>query len=53
MAAKKKSTKVKAPTAAQLAAARKSYKEVSAANKRLELALKKHRNAVSPMWFIG
>jgi hypothetical protein len=53
MAAKKKSRKSVIPTFAQLDKARKTSKEVRAANKRLELALRRHRDAVSPMWFVG
>jgi hypothetical protein len=52
MAAKKRSTRAKVPTAAQLVKARKMSKAVHSATKRLELALRKYRDAVSPMWFV-
>jgi hypothetical protein len=52
MAAKKRSTRAKIPTAAQLVKARKMSKAVSVARKRLELALRKYSEAISPMWFI-
>lgn len=52
MAAKKRTTRAKVPTAAQLVKARKMSKAVSVAHNRLELALKKYREAISPMWFI-
>lgn len=53
MAAKKKSTKAKVPTAAQLVKARKMSRELKTAHKHLELALRKYREAVSPMWFVS
>ena len=52
MAAKKKSKRHKIPTAGQLAKARKMSKAVSVARKRLDLALRRYSEAISPMWFI-
>jgi hypothetical protein len=52
MAAKKRSAKSKFPTAAQLVKARKMSKAVAVATKRLELALRRYSDAVSPMWFV-
>ena len=53
MAAKKKSSIFKVPTAAQLIKARKMSKAVRTATKRLDLALRQYRAAVSPMWFVS
>lgn len=41
----------KAPTAAQRAALRKSYSDVTKAHKNLELKMKKHTQVVSSMFF--
>ena len=51
MAARKSSRKPKIATLAQAAAIRKSFNEIRASHKHLELLLKKHLKKVSPMFF--
>jgi hypothetical protein len=51
MASKKKARKPRVATPAQRAAIRKSFNEINAAHKRLDLLLKKHVKMVSPMYF--
>jgi hypothetical protein len=51
MAAKKKARKPKIASAAEIAAIRKSFKEIHTANQHLALLIKKHIKKVSPMYF--
>ncbi len=48
---KKSSKKPKIASAAEIAAIRKSFRAIHAANQHLALLLKKHRKKVSPMFF--
>jgi hypothetical protein len=52
-AAKKKSTQSKKSNAARDKAVNKSAKEVAKAHKNLELALKKHKQVLTAMFFIS
>ena len=51
MAAKKSTRKPKVATSAEAAAIRKSFNEIRASHKHLDLLLKKHLKKVSPMFF--